>query len=111
MYFDSESECVINESLLRTNIQKAVRQKKEEPARLSALHYLARTMRPGATDVNGRRKTLLARLPFVAGEDAGLCPHLAAVILHSLTAGLYKLHTYSCIQLHTVAYSCTQLHP
>lgn len=74
---------VLDDSLLRTNVQKAVRRKDGEAARRSVLQYL---LQPRGTGVTEARRKLLARLPIIAAEDAGAVPLLASAVWFYLAA-------------------------
>ena len=74
---------VLDDSLLRTNVQKAVRRKDAAAARLSVLQYFAQ--RP-AKGQNEYQKKLLTRLPVIAAEDATTVPLLPTAIFHLVGA-------------------------
>jgi len=74
---------VLDDSLLRTNVQKAVRRMDAAAARLSVLQYFAQ--RP-AKGQNEYQKKLLTRLPVIAAEDATTVPLLPTAIFHLVGA-------------------------
>lgn len=72
---------VLDESLLRTNVQKAVRRMDAAAAHASVLQYFAQ--RP-PTGTNEYQKKLLVRLAVMAAEDATTVPLLPTAIFHLL---------------------------
>ena len=73
----------LNESLLRTNVQKAVRRKEPAAARASVLQYFAQA--PGKGQ-NEKQKKMLTRLAVMAAEDATTVPLLPTAIFHLVGA-------------------------
>ena len=70
-------------SLLRTNVQKAVRRQDAAAAAASVAQYFAQAQGVGQNDF---QKTLLERLPIIAAEDATTVPLLPLAVFHRLGA-------------------------
>ena len=73
----------LDESLLRTNVQKSVRRQLPVAARDSVLQYFAQVPSKGQNDY---QKKLLERLAVMAAEDASTVPLLPTVIFHLVGA-------------------------
>ena len=74
-------------SLLRTNVQKAVRRQDAAAAAASVLQYFAQSPQK---EKNEYQKKLLARLPVIAAEDATTVPLLPLAVFHTLGATSFK---------------------
>lgn len=90
---DLTTSASFDDSLLRTNVQKAVRRGDPASARLSVLQYFAQ--QKTASEL----KTLMDRLPVIAAEDADWVPLLPACMFlslgaTSLGAGFLKASAY-----------------
>ena len=76
----------LDQSLLRTNVQKAIRRQLPGAAARSVMQYLSQPSAGKTSLSNADIKTLLQRLPVDAAEDATTVPRLGAAIFLALGA-------------------------